>query len=144
MKCALLVTFSLLALTAQPAWADIGRVKKSGGIAAIERKGVRVNPAVGTSLLPGDVLVTGKGGQIAVTFADNTRFAVGPNSRIAVDRFDFDRTTRSGAFETRVERGSLGVVSGQIAKSRRDAMKVRTPTSLLGVRGTRFIVTVPE
>jgi hypothetical protein len=144
MKCGLLVTFSLLALAAQPALANIGRVKQTAGTASIERKGARVNPVVGTSLLPGDVLVTGKGGQIAVTFADNTRFAVGPNSRVAVDTFDFDRTTRSGAFETRVEKGSLGVVSGQIAKSRRDAMKVRTPTSLLGVRGTRFIVNVPD
>lgn len=143
MKCGLLVTFSLLAITAQPAWADIGRIKKSAGVASIERKGARVNPAVGTTLLPGDVLVTGNGGQIAVSFADNTRFSVGPNSRVAVDKFDFDRATRSGVFETRVERGSLGVVSGQIAKSRRDAMKVRTPTSLLGVRGTRFIVNVP-
>jgi len=144
MKCGLLVTFSLLAMAAQPAWADIGRVKKSAGDASIERKGARINAAVGATLLPGDVLVTGKGGQIAIAFADNTRFSVGPNSRIAVDKFDFDRTTRSGAFETRVERGSLGVVSGQIAKSRRDAMKVRTPTSLLGVRGTRFIINVPE
>ncbi|WP_373487088.1 FecR domain-containing protein [Blastomonas sp.] len=144
MKTKLLFAITLGALLAQPALADIGRVKKSTGTAAIERKGVRVNPAVGTSLLPGDVLVTGKGGQIAITFADNTRFAVGPNSRIAVDRFDYDRTTRSGAFETRVERGSLGVVSGEIAKSRRDAMKVRTPTSLLGVRGTRFIIDVPQ
>ncbi|MDM7958061.1 FecR domain-containing protein [Blastomonas sp.] len=138
------MTFSLLALAAQPAFANIGRVKQTAGTASIERKGARVSPVVGTSLLPGDVLVTGKGGQIAVTFADNTRFAVGPNSRVAVDTFDFDRTTRSGAFETRVEKGSLGVVSGQIAKSRRDAMKVRTPTSLLGVRGTRFIVNVPD
>ncbi len=39
---------------------------------------------------------------------------------------------------------SLAVISGQIAKSRQDAMKVRTPTSLLGVRGTRFIVEVPK
>lgn len=144
MRRVLLVSLSLLAMTAQPAWADIGRVKKTAGAAQIERKGTRINAAVGTSLVPGDVLVTGKGGQIAVAFADNTRFSVGPNSRIAVDKFDFDRTTRSGAFETRVERGSLGVVSGQIAKSRRDAMKVRTPTSLLGVRGTRFIINVPE
>ena len=144
MKRALLVTLSLLAMTAQPAWADIGRVKKSAGIASIERKGAKINPATGTTLLPGDVLVTGQGGQIAITFADNTRFSVGPNSRVAVDKFDFDRTTRSGEFETRVERGSLGVVSGQIAKSRRDAMKVRTPTSLLGVRGTRFIINVPQ
>ena len=59
MKCGLLVTFSLLAMTAQPAWADIGRIKKTAGTASIERKGARVNPAVGTTLLPGDVLVTG-------------------------------------------------------------------------------------
>jgi hypothetical protein len=144
MKCALLVTFSLLALSAQPAWANIGRVKTTSGIASIERNGARVNPAAGTTLLPGDVLVTGKGGQIAVTFVDNTRFAVGPNSRVAVNNFSFDRPTRTGTFETRVEKGTLGVVSGEIAKTRRDAMKVRTPTSLLGVRGTRFIVSVPE
>ena len=43
---------------------------------------------------------------------------------------------------TRVDRGSLGVVSGNIAKSKRDAMRVRTPTSMLGVRGTRFVVEV--
>jgi len=35
-------------------------------------------------------------------------------------------------------------VSGKIAKSGRDAMQVRTPNSLLGVRGTRFIVEVPK
>jgi hypothetical protein len=35
-------------------------------------------------------------------------------------------------------------VSGRIAKSDRDAMKVRTPNTLLGVRGTKFIIEVPE
>lgn len=78
MRRALLVTLSLLAMAAQPAWADIGRVKKSAGVASIERKGAKINPAIGTTLLPGDVLVTGQGGQIAITFADNTRFSVGP------------------------------------------------------------------
>jgi hypothetical protein len=34
------------------------------------------------------------------------------------------------------------VVSGQIAKSKKDAMRVKTPSSLLGVRGTRFVVEV--
>jgi hypothetical protein len=45
---------------------------------------------------------------------------------------------------TQVDRGSLAVVSGKIAKSNRDAMKVRTPNTLLGVRGTKFIVEVPQ
>lgn len=121
---------------------EIGRIKRSVGIASIERGKTKVATAPGVQLQPGDVLVTGKDGQISLTFIDDTRFSVGPNSRVAVNRFDYDRTKQTGAFLTEVNRGSLGVVSGQIAKSGRDAMKVRTPTSLLGVRGTRFIVEV--
>ena len=89
-------------------------------------------------------MVTGKDGRISVTFIDNTRFSVGPNSRIAVNEFNYDRTRQKGSFVTQVDRGSLAVVSGKIAKSDRDAMKVRTPNTLLGVRGTKFIVEVPQ
>lgn len=133
-----------IVVIAQPAWAEIGRVKRSVGIASIERAGSALTPAVGTQLKTGDVLVTGKDGQISLTFIDNTRFSVGPNSRISVDRFDYDRKNQTGNFVTKVNRGSLAVVSGQIAHSKKDAMQVRTPTSLLGVRGTKFIVEVPE
>ena len=45
---------------------------------------------------------------------------------------------------SRVERGTLGIVSGQIAKQTPDAMRVRTPTSILGVRGTKFLVEVGQ
>jgi hypothetical protein len=132
-----------LVLLAQPAWAEIGRIKKVAGPASIERGAQKLTPAAGFQLQPGDTLVTGKGGQMSLSFIDDTRFSVGPNSRISVDQFDYNRTTQSGAFVTRVNRGSLAVVSGQIAKTK-DAMKVRTPTSLLGVRGTTFIVEVPK
>ena len=103
----------------------------------------RVPAKPGVQLLGGDKLVTGKSGRIALTFTDNTRFAVGPNSNIDITRYDYDRRKRSGEFLTQVNRGSLAVVSGQIAKSRRDAMQVRTPKTWLGVRGTKFVVTVP-
>jgi hypothetical protein len=86
--------------------------------------------------------VTGKNGRIGITFNDNTRFATGPNSRVAVTDYAFDDTTHEGQFLTRVDRGVLAVVSGQIAKSKKDAMRVKTPSSLLGVRGTRFVVEV--
>ena len=121
---------------------EIGRVKRSVGVAMIERGKTKVATAPGVQLHPGDVLITGKDGQISLTFIDDTRFSVGPNSRVSVSSFDYDRTRQTGTFLTEVNRGSLGVVSGQIAKSGKDAMKVRTPTSLLGVRGTRFIVEV--
>lgn len=128
---------------AGPAFAEIGRVKSNVGIASVDRGGRLLSITPGFRLEPGDVLVTGRNGRMGVTFLDGTRFAVGPNSRVKLTTFQYDRTRQTGSFVTNVDRGSLGVVSGKIAKSRKDAMKVRTPTSMLGVRGTRFVVEVP-
>jgi hypothetical protein len=127
---------------AQPAAAEIGRIKSFVGEVAVLRGATRIPASSGFHLDQGDVLVTGKTGRVGVTFLDNTRMALGPNSRITVSEFAYDRSRQTGSFVTSVDRGSLGVVSGNIAKSKRDAMRVRTPTSMLGVRGTRFVVEV--
>ena len=128
--------------TAGPALAEIGTVKRVVGAASVDHDKV-LKPAVpGTRLEVGDVLVTGKDGRIAVTFVDDSRFSVGPNSRIALNKFEFDGTTHKGLSATRVERGTLAIVSGQIAHENPKGMTVQTPTSILGVRGTRFVVTV--
>lgn len=140
----LLFLLSLAAFSADPAFAEIARVKSVSGPATVLRGSATLPAATGQQLLAGDVLVTGKTGRMSLSFVDNTRFAIGPNSRIAVSKFDYDKTRQQGSFVTQVDRGSLAVVSGRIAKSGQDAMKVRTPTSLLGVRGTRFIVDVPQ
>ena len=127
-------------LASAPAAAEIARIKQSSGTASIERAGRTIKASPGVVLETGDRLVTGKDGRISLTFVDNTRFALGPNSRVAVSQFEYDRTRQKGSFVTSVDRGSLAIVSGRIAKSGRDAMKVRTPNSLLGVRGTWVIV----
>lgn len=122
--------------------AEIGRIKSVVGTASVLR-GKAVTPAApGYRLLVSDVLQTGRDGRIGVTFVDNSRFSIGPNSRVAISQFEFDDTTHKGSSLTTIDRGSLGVVSGQIAKENKDAMKVRTPTSLLAARGTRFAVEV--
>ena len=41
-------------------------------------------------------------------------------------------------------RGTLSVVSGKLAKRSPDAMTVRTPSTILGVRGTEFVVRAGE
>ncbi len=128
--------------TATVAAAEIGRIKSVSGAANIVR-GKAATPATpGYQLLVSDVIATGQDGRIGITFVDNSRFAVGPNSRIALSQFEFDDTTHAGKSLTTVDRGSLAIVSGQIAKENKDAMRVRTPTSLLAARGTRFVVDV--
>ena len=126
--------------TASVAAAEIGRIKSVSGAANIVR-GKAATPATpGYQLLVSDVIATGKDGRIGITFVDNSRFAVGPNSRVALSQFEFDDTTHRGESLTTVDRGSLAIVSGQIARENKDAMRVRTPTSLLAARGTRFVV----
>lgn len=129
-------------LSAQPALAEIGRIKSNVGPVSIQRAGTMIAAKPGQTLEQGDVVVTGKTGRVGIAFLDNTRMALGPNSKITLNEFSYDRSRQTGTFLTSVNRGSLGVVSGNIAKSKRDAMRVRTPTSMLGVRGTKFVVEV--
>jgi hypothetical protein len=144
MRKALLAGLLMAAVmsTAGTAAAEIGRIKTAVGTGAVVRGGTATPAAPGVLLQVSDVITTGKDGRIGITFIDNSRFSVGPNSRVSLSQFDFDDTTHKGKSLTTVDRGSLAIVSGQIAKENKDAMKVRTPTSLLAARGTRFVVEV--
>lgn len=122
--------------------AEIGRVKSASVGAKVMRGTVTLPATPGFKLEPGDTVVTAAGQRVSIAFLDDTRFAVGPDSRIKMTSYVYDRVRQSGTFLTEVKRGSLGVVSGKIAKSGKDAMKVKTPTSMLGVRGTKFVVEV--
>jgi len=130
-----------LALLAAPAFAnDVGQVKTAKGAVHIERAGQKLPAAVGTKVRAADTVVTGADGSIGITFVDNTLLSAGPNSTLAIERYAFDSTTHAGAFDTRLSRGTLAVVSGKIAKQSPDAMTVKTPAAILGVRGTEFVV----
>ena len=131
------------AVSTQAAAADIGRIKTVVGQASIVRGTTTVPATPGATLSVKDVLTTGPDGRIGVAFVDNSRFAVGPNAHVSLTQFEFDDTTHKGSSLTQVDRGSLAIVSGQIAKENKDQMKVKTPTSLLAARGTRFVVDVP-
>ena len=131
-------------LAAAPAWAEIGRIKNVTPGVEVIRDGRVIAARSGLKLEEGDIIATGKRARVGITFIDNTRMAVGPGSRITLDEYKYDRARRSGSSLTTVNRGSLGVDSGNITRSGRDRMRVRTPTSTLGVRGTTFVVEVAE
>ena len=65
-------------------------------------------------------------------------------SALALERFEFDPTTSQGRFDAQLQRGTLAVISGRIAKQSPQAMTVRTPSAALAVRGTEFVVAVNE
>lgn len=115
----------------------------------MQRGSAQMPASTGQALEAGDWLETGKDGRISLTFVDNTRFAVGPDSRIALKAFAYDPTTQKGSFVARIERGTIAVVSGRITKTRCGGqagppcgMTVETPDSTLDINGTRFVLTV--
>lgn len=143
--CSLTVVSALLlAMTAAALAADAGRVKASRGGAWIERAGVRLPATVGTPVREDDVIVTGADGAVGITFADDSRVSLGPDTMMAIERFAFNPTTHDGAHETSLRRGTLAAVSGKLARQSPEAMKVRTPAAILGVRGTEFVVRTGE
>lgn len=124
--------------------ADAGRVKVSKGSVTIQRDGKRLPATVGTAIQQQDTVLTGSDGSVGITFLDNSMLSAGPNSILTIDRYVFDRTTNKGAFESTLSKGTLAAVSGKMVKQSPEAMKVRTPAAVMGVRGTEFVVRVAE
>lgn len=127
-------------LAANPA----GVIKTSKGSVTIEREGRKMAGPVGTAVLPSDRIVTGADGSAGITLRDETLLALGPNTTLALDKFAFDSTTHAGALDASVRRGTLAVISGKLSKQSPGAVKFTTPSTVLGVRGTEFVIEVGE
>ena len=137
--------FAALLLAAAPAIAaDAGLIKVSKGDVFVERAGARIAATVGTPVRASDVIVTGRDGSAGITFTDNSLVSVGPNSVFAIDKYRFDTTTYAGEFEGNLKQGKLAAVSGKMVKQSPESMKIRTPSAVMGVRGTEFVVQVDE
>lgn len=82
---------------------------------------------------------TSKNGLGEFVFGDGTKFAVGGNSSIVIDRFVYDDAKTFNRLTLNAARGSFRWISG---KSKSEAYEIVTPAGTIGVRGTRFDVFV--
>jgi hypothetical protein len=140
-------TLTLFALSGSVAIADgpqVAQIKTVSGQAEIVRNGARAAARIGDPLFEKDKIETGADGAIGITFIDNTVMSSGPNSQIILEDYKFNSSNFKGSILTDMNRGTLSMISGDIARSSAGAMKVKTPTASLGVRGTRFVIEVNE
>lgn len=121
---------------------DVGQIKSLKGTVQVERDGKRLPAAPGMGVKQADVLVTGADSSVGVTFLDNSMLSLGPSSTLAIDHYSFDSTTHAGRFDSSLKSGTLAGVSGRIVQQSPEAMRVRTPASVMAVRGTEFLVQV--
>jgi hypothetical protein len=142
LRMAAALSIAMAGLVGSSHAADIGQVKVSRGSVTIDRDGQALPADPGTRLQTSDDVKTGSDGSVGITMTDNSLLSAGPNSVLALDHYDFNATTNDGRFDASLRRGTLAVVSGRLAKHSPDAMTVHTPSVILGVRGTQFVVSV--
>ena len=79
-----------------------------------------------------------------IMLLDETVFTLGSGARLTMDEFVYDPATQSGSMSTQITKGAFRFVSGKLAKSSPDAMKVRLPSANLSIRGTQVAGIVDE
>jgi len=129
-------TSPLAAQTAAPA----GRVKVVAGAAFVIHEGRQLPATVGTPVFEQDSVATGADGRVGVTLRDDTRLSTGPQTTIEISRFVYAQSDSQFAFVLKVVRGVVAYVSGRIAKLSPDAVRLETPSAIIGVRGTRLVI----
>jgi hypothetical protein len=128
--------------TAQPAPDPVGSVATLQGSASVTRNNATSALALRDPVYKNDVLQTKVDGTLGITFDDETTFTLKPNTRLAVDEFVYQEGGTDNAAIFNVVRGTAAFVAAEVAHT--GNMKIDTPTSSLGIRGTTGLVEVPE
>ncbi|HEX9971173.1 MAG TPA: FecR family protein [bacterium] len=123
---------------------SIGAIKKLNGAATVVREKAEHKVNIGAPVFMKDVLKTDKTGSLGITFKDNTMISVGPNTVYTIDEYVYQPNEQKLAFVSKVSKGTLHFVSGNLAKLAPDAVKVKTPEATIGFRGTRFLIKVED
>lgn len=132
----------LAALAPVAGAADVGQIKTAKGSVVLLRDGHEVAAAAGMAVRQSDRVLTRSDGSAGITFNDNSMLSLGPDSMLDISRFSFGASSQPDGLEATLHRGTLSAVSGKIVAKSPEAMRIRTPTTILGVRGTEFFVQV--
>lgn len=88
---------------------------------------------VGIDLQAGELVTTGAADRGHLLFLDGTALTVGPQARLALDRFVYDKDGKLGALGLSATQGVFRLVGGRISKT--VPITVTTPSSTLTIRG---------
>ena len=133
----------IFCLMSSSSLASIGQITKADGPSKITRNTGIVDGTLNTDILSMDRIETFKDSQ-KIDFIDETKLELTPHSRVVIDEFIFDPSQNLGALSIKASLGTVRYASGQIAKKYKQNVKIKTPTAVIGVRGTDFAMTVDE
>ncbi len=128
--------------TAPQADDEVGNVASVQGTATVTRNGAATALKVQDPIFKGDLLRTGPDGAIGITFDDETTFNLSANAAITVNEFVYSEGGSGNTALFNVARGTVAFAAHLVAKT--GDMKITTPSSTLGIRGTSGVIEVPD
>jgi len=121
---------------------SVGSISSVKPPASITRNDRTTPLKVGDDVFQNDVLETGIGGALGVSFDDETTFTLNANASITVNDFVYQKGGGANKAAISVVRGTAAFFASQVAKT--GDMKINTPTATLGIRGTSGVIEVPD
>lgn len=117
----------------------VATVVRADGDTWLVRAGKVATPIKDTQVLrAGDRLSTGPRGRVDIRYEDGMVMAMGRDSSLTIERYRQAGRQSEGVFS--LARGSLRTITGLIGKLNPPGFQLRTPTAVMGVRGTDFSV----
>lgn len=110
-----------------------------GGVESLRNQASRsgVPIRMGDRVFQNETITTASDSSVRIAFVDQTNLAIGPASRVVLDRFVYNATQQGMAVN--LSQGAFRFTTGNINKA---AVRINTPTATMGVRGSVVNVNV--
>ena len=122
--------------------AAAGLVQFTAGDVQLRRGETLSRLSKGAELDGGDVVLTGTEGRAQIRFSDGGLVALYPDSQFTVTRYADGAGTGEDHFVVNLLRGGMRALTGLIGKRNPANYRVVTPTAVVGIRGSAFLLAI--
>ena len=123
--------------------ADIGSISELKGEASVNRSGEALTAALDLGVESYDDVRTANS-RVGLTFIDDSVVRLTEHSKLILDEVIFDPDPSKSKIGLTFASGTARFITGKIGGINKENIKINTPTSQIGIRGTDFTVTVDE
>jgi len=140
----MLIVFLLLPVLVLAEEAPVGSIKTLDGEVVVVRKDQMLPAAIGMPVFKGDIAQTSKTGSVGIVFRDDTIISLGPESTLNIAEYVFEPKTEQFSVLMKMLKGTFVYISGAIGRLSPEAIRLETPSSMIGIRGTKILIEVNE
>ena len=135
-----LLIFLPLAVNAQ-----VGEITELRGIGEVVRQDTTdsLTAELDLDIASYDDVRTGNG-RLAISFLDDSILRLTEHSKIVIDDFVFDPDPSRSRLALNMASGTARFLTGALGRINKENIAIRTPTSVISIRGTDFTTTVDE